>query len=690
MKAKKKGQEPKHLPPRPQRGGTPSHIRTKEKRNSSPYNGNKYSRTSMSRPTEDPKIHARTFRTNSTASEETSVEGIVFFEDSSSSSNNQSIQPKKIVEKVAIETATNTPLGQSQGAAQDSVSLDNNNLVKPSNMQDEDFLAFEDDDLNEFEEVDNSQHEPSTQYSQKQAVLDSFKSFEKQIEDQQKEVYGSNPHKRRRSSVSSISSADNSELDGPIPRKRQDQSSQFPWITKKRDHSGEKEIARWLTLEIRDFVSYMSPHEAEIKSRNEVVSKIRQAVKDLWKDAQAYVFGSFATDMYLPGSDIDIVVLSEKGRLTNASCLHMLAHKLRIMNIATNMQVLTKTRVPIIKFMETHSKINIDISFERTNGVQAVDLIRDWQKQYPALRHLAIVVKHFLARRNLNEVHTGGLGGLSVICMIVSFLANHPRIASGAIDPWENLGVLLLEFFELYGNCFNYDQLGLSMAGHMPYIRKDDCVALVNPRTTYTLAILDPLDNTNNLSRGSYNVSGIRNAFKGAYSMLCSRCYEANSLKVKWRRGMSLLGNIIQFKGPERDFADYTNQVRNESRDVSLSALHTSIERERADADHFYYDSTDDEIVEESHSSLKDLSKKTKSTPSSKASPSSPENLRRLPNANLKTKHISKPHFEPVSKHNPLEIEDESDSDLPVVVISDDDDQHSEIDDSFSRTRIIK
>ena len=67
-----------------------------------------------------------------------------------------------------------------------------------------------------------------------------------------------------------------------------------------------------------------------------------------------------------------------------------------------------------------------------------------------------MVVKAFLVQRGLHEVFSGGLSSYSVICMVVSFLQLHPRIQRRELDPASNIGVLLLEFLELYGKHFKY------------------------------------------------------------------------------------------------------------------------------------------------------------------------------------------------------------------------------------------
>ena len=76
------------------------------------------------------------------------------------------------------------------------------------------------------------------------------------------------------------------------------------------------------------------------------------------------------------------------------------------------MEVIANAKVPIIKFVDPDSNLPVDISFERTNGLDAARRIRKWLLATPGLRELVLVVKQFLRSRKLNNVHVGGLGGM--------------------------------------------------------------------------------------------------------------------------------------------------------------------------------------------------------------------------------------------------------------------------------------
>ncbi|KAH3661780.1 hypothetical protein OGAPHI_005958 [Ogataea philodendri] len=398
----------------------------------------------------------------------------------------------------------------------------------------------------------------------------------------------------------------------------------YPWI-RNNDHSKQIEISDWLTMEIKDFIKYISPSAEEIQARNNTVGRLRECITGMWPDAEVHCFGSFATDLYLPGSDIDMVVVSKarNNKYDNRSSLYQLSSYIRNNKLGINVETIAKAKVPIIKFVDPATKIHIDISFERTNGIKAAELIISWIKDTPGLRELVLIVKQFLAVRRLNVVHTGGLGGFATICLVRSFLKLHPRMATRSIDPLENLGVLLIEFFELYGYNFGYDNtvVAFDEDGDPYYVSKNSNAAFQN-RNPFTLAIQDPHDKNNNISRGTFNLRDIKRAFGGAFELLVNKCYDMNQATYKERLGQSVLGDIIKYKGKQRDFEDAREHVQNEafafvsgetSRATSLPPLpseqYTIISDSESESE---YEKHLEKIYNESQSKREVTAKKTK------------------------------------------------------------------------------
>ncbi|CUM57012.1 uncharacterized protein AC631_04129 [Debaryomyces fabryi] len=367
--------------------------------------------------------------------------------------------------------------------------------------------------------------------------------------------------------------------------------SLYPWI-KDHDHSKQKEIADWFTMEIKDFVNYISPSEAEIMTRNKVVNQLKQQISKFWPGTEVHVFGSCATDLYLPGSDIDMVVISETGDYEHRSRLYQLSSFLRNKKLAKNIEVIAKAKVPIIKFVDPTSNIHIDISFERTNGIDAAKKIRRWLSTTPGLRELVLIVKQFLRSRKLNNVHVGGLGGYSTIILCYHFLKLHPRLSTKNMAVLDNLGSLLIEFFELYGRNFSYDNLiiAIDTETDLPkYLLKRKHPVLNTSRNPFSIIIQDPSDPANNITRSSYNLRDLKKAFGGAYQLLVDKCYELNGASYKARIGQLILGDIIKYRGKERDFNDDRHKVTNDALINHENEDENDGESDGADGNNKYY-----------------------------------------------------------------------------------------------------
>ena len=421
--------------------------------------------------------------------------------------------------------------------------------------EDDDLLEDDDEEEEQDRDADESEDENETAKDNSLVDNDDFIAF-----DLSEEEADDNAHVDESEEGTDSEKAVSGIVDDTLSH-----NSDYPWVLN-HDHSKQREIADWLTLEIKDFVAYISPNRQEIEQRNEAIAKLKAAIEEFWPDASLHCFGSYATDLYLPGSDIDCVVRSTTGDKENRNALYSLASFLKRKELATQVEVIAKARVPIIKFVEPFSKIHIDVSFERTNGLEAARVIRGWLQEQPGLRELVLIVKQFLHARRLNDVHTGGLGGYSIICLVYTFLRLHPRVITGDIDPLENLGVLLIDFFELYGKNFGYDDVGISVKEtEARYIPKEEHPDLVAGRPRFSLVIQDPGDASNNISRGSFNLRDIKKGFAGAFDLLTNRCFELDSATFKDRIGSSILGNVIKYKGSKRDFNDERALVVNEA-----------------------------------------------------------------------------------------------------------------------------
>ncbi|KAG6017709.1 hypothetical protein E4U43_000310 [Claviceps pusilla] len=302
-----------------------------------------------------------------------------------------------------------------------------------------------------------------------------------------------------------------------------------PWLTC--DHSATHNMAFRLHKEIIDFYEYVRPRDFEQRIRDNLVDNLRKAMKRDGRNfasAEVHPFGSFMSGLYLPTADMDLVVCSASYMrggpptyLGAKSWLYKFSKFLSMQHVADagSIEVIAHARIPLVKFVDKLTGLKVDISFENLGGVGAVDTFLAWKKQYPAMPILVTVIKHFLLMRGLNEPVNGGIGGFSVICLVVSMLQLMPHVQSRSMTPEHNLGEMLLEFFELYGRQFQYEVNAISLTRPVGYIRKSD-VTTFTYRDKSRLSIIDPNNPSNDISGGSSNTNAIMARFEDAYYAL--------------------------------------------------------------------------------------------------------------------------------------------------------------------------
>ncbi|KAM9817393.1 terminal nucleotidyltransferase 4B isoform 2-T2 [Neosynchiropus ocellatus] len=345
------------------------------------------------------------------------------------------------------------------------------------------------------------------------------------------------PNKRKRDNKASTFGFNSSLLNGGDGPAAEDGYAGTPW--KVRNYS---DGIVGLHEEISDYYAYISPRPEEEKMRLEVVDRIKGVIHNLWPSAEVQVFGSFSTGLYLPTSDIDLVVFGKWETLP----LWTLEEALRKRNIAdeNSIKVLDKATVPIIKLTDSFTEVKVDISFNVKSGVKAARLIKEFKEKYPVLPYLVLVLKQFLLQRDLNEVFTGGIGSYSLFLMAVSFLQLHYR--EDVCSPNINIGVLLIEFFELYGRHFNYLKTGIRIKDGGCYVAKDEVQKnMMDGYRPSMLYIEDPLQPDNDVGRSSYGAMQVKQAFDYAYVVLnhavspIAKYYPNNDAE-------SILGRIIR------------------------------------------------------------------------------------------------------------------------------------------------
>lgn len=86
------------------------------------------------------------------------------------------------------------------------------------------------------------------------------------------------------------------------------------------------------------------------------------------------VFGSVATRLNLPNSDIDLLVYHPQ--VKELTMINKLSNTLLKSGICKSIEPLKYTKVPLIKLQDKNTDIQVDLSFNRTNGIYCVKLVK--------------------------------------------------------------------------------------------------------------------------------------------------------------------------------------------------------------------------------------------------------------------------------------------------------------------------
>jgi len=287
-----------------------------------------------------------------------------------------------------------------------------------------------------------------------------------------------------------------------------------------------------LHKEICDFYEYVKPRDYEQAARLDLVVRVQAAIR-AWgganghaANAEVHCFGSFASGLYLPTADMDLVVMSRSFLSSGVRQIGQSQNQLR--GISNHMEKLGiakpntatfigKSKVPIVKFTDKRTGIKVDISFENNSGFPALKTFEAWKEQYPALPVLVALVKQVLVMRGINEVFCGGVGGFTTICLVTHILQTMPEIQSGAMDPSQHYGEIFMKLLDFYGNKIDIRSTGILM--YPPYHYDKD----KHPRMMQNkdrLTIIDPNNPDNDISGGSHKIDTVFGRFRSAYSDL--------------------------------------------------------------------------------------------------------------------------------------------------------------------------
>ena len=275
----------------------------------------------------------------------------------------------------------------------------------------------------------------------------------------------------------------------------------------------------------KDIIDFQKYTKTEIKKRQKPISHIRSSLQERLElsgyDYTVNVFGSYATGLCLPWSDLDLILISKSQNMKNINSVIKLQE---IMGLLQNIEWVNKPMLvtdyyafPFITFStdqeHEYMKVNLTIQDKKNNGYKCIKLVREFMNSYKNLEPLTLIVKQLMKCSNTlfslsnyssysNNIQET-LNSYSIILMIIYFLqlqimGNLGRTVEMINNP-ENLGELFINFLLYYVN-FDYNEKNYIFVrtGLKDLLENDDYLHLNSFMSK--LIIIDPLDHKNNVS----------------------------------------------------------------------------------------------------------------------------------------------------------------------------------------------
>eukprot|EP01065_Artemidia_motanka_P045191 TRINITY_DN6588_c0_g1_i1.p1 TRINITY_DN6588_c0_g1~~TRINITY_DN6588_c0_g1_i1.p1 ORF type:complete len:387 (+),score=119.15 TRINITY_DN6588_c0_g1_i1:81-1241(+) len=277
--------------------------------------------------------------------------------------------------------------------------------------------------------------------------------------------------------------------------------------------------------EVQALSKLLTLTDEEKTARNICRSTLQEIVRQFWPEGTVKVYGSFAVDMSLPTSALDLVC---EGCADLSTSFTGFVDTLKRMQFAVDGTFFSGGEAFV---RVTHSACGVvaNVSFVGTKSLArtSVKQVRKYVAQFPGVPAVFSTVRLILQQSKCNDAKDG-LSSYALLVMIFSVCHSCPQPA----DP----GTLLLHFFRH----FSPTETRVASAAGGPGRLDAATRKTLEPGTLW---VEDPLDAGNNLARDCRRLPQIRSVFHTSTLTL------EKWLSEKWSgyRGRTPLSSILAY-----------------------------------------------------------------------------------------------------------------------------------------------
>ncbi len=271
------------------------------------------------------------------------------------------------------------------------------------------------------------------------------------------------------------------------------------------------------------------------------------------------MYGSQASGLSLPESDIDLLVLYDEGTNCTEKILNELFKIFKVYKQFKSVLCLPKATIPLIKLEYINDSgdggnndfsdvalIHIDISFlnlfpnKQIRFIPSILIVKYIQiclECLPPSKSVILLLKKYLKNMGLNNYYTGGLSSYSLFLLVFSFYKYSIKKLGNDIVNNFYIGQFLIQLLDFYSK-FDFKNYIVDINKENPFYIKENKNSANKPVNMYKdiIVILDPYT-LNNVASGSFRINEVQNSFailKKRLNSQFEQAYNIKNLKKKY------------------------------------------------------------------------------------------------------------------------------------------------------------
>lgn len=185
------------------------------------------------------------------------------------------------------------------------------------------------------------------------------------------------------------------------------------------------EYLKGLSEEIKTSISTSRMSKQETKARDRIFQHLKRNIERKLNGSQLHAFGSTQSRTSLGVGDLDLCLV------VDAPSPRKILNKVRnILNDLdmTEIEVIGRAKVPIIKFKDPETGLPIDISVNNELALYNTELIRAYADTHPMVRNGVLSIKYWASSRAINQAFMGTLSSYAWTLLAIGSMQADPQI----------------------------------------------------------------------------------------------------------------------------------------------------------------------------------------------------------------------------------------------------------------------